>query len=214
MKKKILLILSIVFLLTGCDNVYNLTIEDDTIREEIISIIPDYAAEDADKEFIKEEHYPWIDNKTNKYRKVVQKSGDNTIVSLSYDYSINEFKTSRVYNECFEKSIIKKEDGYLKFAFGGEFYCLYGDSLEVNLRSNRTVENNNAESIDKDEGVYTWKINRKNMNDVDIQFVLGETNELDSSSILTIFFVILFVIIVIVDILLLKSKKKKKKNKR
>lgn len=211
MKKKILLMLSIVFLLTGCDNVYNLTIEDDTIREEIISIIPDYAADDADKEFIKEEHYPWIDNKTNKYRRVVQKSGDNTIVSLSYDYSIKDFKTSRVYNECFEKSIIKEENGYLKFAFIGEFYCLYGDSLEVNLRSNRTVENHNAKSVDEEEGVYTWNINRKNMNDVDIQFVLGEVNEVDSSNILTIFFVIVFVIIVIIDIFLLKSKKKNKR---
>jgi hypothetical protein len=208
MKKKILLVLSVIFLLTGCDNVYNLTIEDDILKEEIISIIPDDKADAVDKMFIEEEDYPFFDNYKHKYKKVVKRSGNTTIVSLNYDYTIDTFKQSRTYNECFEKSVIKEEDGYLKFAFVGEFNCLYGDSLEINLRSNRKVVNSNAESVDED--VYTWSINRKNKNNVDIQFVLGNTNEVNTSSIVTIIFVILFVIIVIVDIYLFKKKKNKR----
>ena len=73
MKKKILLILSVLFLLTGCDNVYNLTIEDDILKEEIISIIPDDKADAVDKMFIEEDDFPFFDNYKHKYKKVVKK---------------------------------------------------------------------------------------------------------------------------------------------
>ena len=194
MKKKVLLLIASLFLLTGCTNVYNITINDNTISEEIISVIPDTdiiprtqqeiadGIEDDDQitPFIKENQNPFIDNDKIKYKKTVSKSGNNTIVRLSYDYDIDSFKHSRVYNECFEKSVVKRENGYLRLGFVGEFYCLRGDSITINIKTNRKVLNDTADDVENN--VYKWTINDSNQDKVNIQMILDDKVDTGSSN--------------------------------
>lgn len=217
MKKKIFLIFISVLFITGCSNNYNLTINGDTISEEIVSTIPStdlvtqteeekaagVEADDQITPFIKEDQYPFIDNEKIKYEKNVSKNGNNIIVKLKYDYTVDNFKNSRVYNECFEKSVIKRENGYLKLAFMGEFYCLYGDSLNINVKTDREVINDTANEVDND--TYTWVVNENNVNNVNIQMILDDQITSSDGSGLIIFFVVFFVGIIIVYMFVLKK---------
>ncbi len=225
MKKKLVLFLAFILLLTGCTNEYNLNINDNNISEEIISVIPDsdiiprtqeeiadgIEADDQITPFIKEEQTPFIDNNTIKYKKSVSKSGTNTIVRLSYDYDIDSFKRSRVYNECFEKSIIKRENGYLRLGFVGNFYCLRGDSITINVKTNRKVLNDTADDVDNN--VYKWTINDSNQDKVNIQMILDDTLDTKSSDGYTLILIIVFVIFIGIELFFIFHKEKERRNK-
>jgi hypothetical protein len=223
MKKKVLLLIASLFLLTGCTNVYNITINDNTISEEIISVIPDtdiiprtqqeiadgIEADDQITPFIKENQNPFIDNDKIKYKKTVSKSGNNTIVRLSYDYDIDSFKHSRVYNECFEKSVVKRENGYLRLGFVGEFYCLRGDSITINIKTNRKVLNDTADDVENN--VYKWTINDSNQDKVNIQMILDDKVDTGSSNGYTLILVVVLIIFIGIELYFIFHKKERKK---
>ncbi|MBQ6539068.1 MAG: lipoprotein [Bacilli bacterium] len=221
MKKKLLLILVFVLVLTGCSNEYNLTINGDTISEEIISTIPnnEITTQTAEEKaagienddqitpFINNDQYPFTNNNKIKYKKDVSKNGLNTIVKLNYDYTVDNFKNSRVYNECFQKSVIERKDGYLRLAFLGEFSCLYGDSLTINVRTDRKVIDDTANDVDNN--TYTWIINDNNENNVNIQMILDDNTSTSGGDNITLFFIILLIIFIGVDIYIIFKKKKR-----
>ncbi len=221
MKKKLLLILVFVLVLTGCSNEYNLTINGDTMSEEIISNIPSsdifvqsdeerasgIESDDQLTPFINNDQYPFVNNTKEKYKKVVSRTQSNTIVRLSYDYTLDNFKKSRVYNECFQKSIVERKDGYLRLAFLGQFNCLYGDSITVNVRTDRKVIDDTANEVDNN--TYTWTINENNADNVNIQMVLDDDTNTSSGDNVTLLFIILLIIFIGIDIFIIFKKKKR-----
>ena len=110
MKRKILLLISLVFILTGCTANYELTYKKG-IFEERITIY-------EEKEVSTHEELPTItkiEDKSdrvklddNEYYKVEHSTdGDNNVLTLSYKYDKLSLNKSLVYNECFsEKSLV------------------------------------------------------------------------------------------------------------
>ncbi len=220
MKKKVVLLIIIGLFLTGCSNEYNLSIEGDNINEEIVSTIPNsdihvqteeeiaagIESDDQITPFINNDQYPFINNTKDKYIKNVSKDGNNTIVKLKYQYTLDNFKKSRVYNECFEKSQILREDGYIRLSFVGEFNCLYGDNLNINIKTDREVVNDTADDVDNN--VYQWNINESNQNKVNIQMILkDDITTSNSGDSLTLFFIIILIIFIIIDVYIIFKKK-------
>ncbi len=223
MKKIVMFLIISLFLLSGCTSVYNITINDDTISEEIMSIIPStdiiprtqeeivdgIEADDQITPFIEEDQNPFTDNNKIKYKKSVSKSGINTIVRLSYDYDIDSFKHSRVYNECFEKSVIKRENGYLRLGFVGNFYCLRGDSITINIKTNRKVLNDTADDVDNN--VYKWTINDSNQDRVNIQMILDDTTDTSGGNGYTMILIIILIIFIGIELYFIFHKKKERR---
>ena len=221
MKKRIIFLIIVGLFLTGCTNQYNVTINGETISEEIISTIPSsdivvqteeekaagIEVDDPITPYIRDDQYPFINNNKIKYKKDVSKNGNNTIVKLNYDYTFDNFKKSRVYNECFEKSIFERKDGYIRLAFMGEFYCLYGDSLDINISSDRKVLDDTANDVDNN--VYTWVINESNQNNTNIQMILDDGIDSTGSDNITLIFIIVLVLFIIFDIYIIVRKKKR-----
>lgn len=220
MKKRIILLIIVGLFLTGCTNQYNISINGDTISEELISTIPSsdiivqseeekaagIEADDLITPFIEEDQYPFTNNEKIKYKKTVSKNGNNTIVKLNYDYSIDDFKKSRVYNECFEKSILSREDGYIRLAFMGEFYCLYGDSININVTSDRKILDDTADDVNNN--VYSWTINDSNQDNVNIQLILDDSINGSGGTVTTIIFAIVLILFIIIDIYIITNKKR------
>ena len=183
MKKLIPILVIFVFILSGCTSEYNLEISNSKVKEnikieildaDIPKAVPGIEVELNDRitPFIENDQYPIFNNKDIKYKKKVTKVGDLTKVNLSYTYSHNQFRNSNTFKTCFEKaSFSKTRQGY-DLDLSGSFYCLYGDSIKINIKTNNVVLGNNADKVSGN--VYTWVINDENVKDVDIHLSLSK----------------------------------------
>lgn len=207
MKKKMFLVL-FVLLLTGCTNQYNINFSNDKIEEEIVSniLIQDIpvqsAAEiaagieldDSVTPYIEDDQYPFIDDTEKKYEKTVNKGTTSTQVKLNYTYSHDEYRNSRVFKTCFKNKELTETRNYYNLSFSGDFYCLYGDEIEVNIRTDNEVLYNNADKVNGN--VYTWIINRDNKNKANISMQISKK----SAKVNSIFMVIIGIVGVILVI--------------
>lgn len=216
MKKKLLMLIAIIFLITGCTTEYNIVIDDESIKEEIVSTIynediPVQTEEEKQAEielddeitpFIKEDQFPF-DDEHDKYDKKVYKKGDKTLVKLTYDYSYDEFTRSKTYS-CFDKHRISNNNGALDIEFSGGFYCLMGDTVTINLFTDKVVNETNADKVDGNK--YTWIINDDN---VDNASIILKTNEnVETNSLIIFIFVFIIVSLILTLIMYFNYNKK------
>lgn len=183
-KVKIILIIAC-FILTGCSTEYNLEFSNDKIKEHIVANIldtdipkqidnPISELDDQITPFIKNEQYPFPNNTDDKYTKKITNKSNYTEVTLDYSYSHEEFKNSKAYGTCFEeKSFEENKKGY-SLNFSGSFYCLYGDSVTINIKTNNEVISHNADKVSGN--TYTWVINKDNAQDTNISINISKTS--------------------------------------
>ena len=147
MKKLIPLLVIFVFILTGCSSEYNLIVSNKKIKENIkVEIldtdipkeVPGIEVELNDRvtPFIENDQYPLLNNTKIKYDKTVKKDGNLTSVYLKHTYTHSEFRNSTTFNTCFEKSELTKTRKGFDLKLSGSFYCLYGDSITINIITN------------------------------------------------------------------------------
>ena len=202
MRKKIIFLSILLISLTGCTSQYNLEFSNGKIKEEIITTIlptdiPKKAAnavselDDRVTPFINNDQYPIFDNTKIKYDKKVKKVNDSTIVTLKHNYSHDEFRKSNTFKSCFRYSSFKENYKNYDLVFSGDFYCLYGDEVEINIKTNNIVISNNADKVSGN--TYTWIINRKNLGNVDINMKISKKSNVTSY----IIYVIIGVIVVV-----------------
>lgn len=206
--KKIIYIFIMLVLLTGCSNKYNLEISNDGIKETIVSSIPDtdipvrtreeinanIELDDPITPFIKNEQYPFANNEKEKYKKTVNKDSGLTTVKLEYNYSFDDYKKSRAYTECFEnKNFEYGKNGYL-LQMSGKFRCMYGDEIEINIKTNNKVNSHNADKVSGN--TYTWIINKDNMQKTDIKINISKDSAY-TTSIVTIVLAIIAIVIIV-----------------
>ena len=183
MKKIIMMLVIFVFILTGCSSEYNLEISNNKIKENIkVEILDadfpkevpgiDVELNDRITPFINNDQYPIFNNTKIKYKKKVTKVGDLTKVTLNHTYTHDEFRNSNTFKTCFEKASFKKTRKGYDLDLSGSFYCLYGDSIKINVKTNNVVLDHNADKVSGN--VYTWVIDDKNVKDVDIYLSLSK----------------------------------------
>ena len=222
MKKKIIILIILLLSVTGCTTDYNLIVEDDSITENIIAVIPSNTATkqsskskiESDNQiipFINNTQYVFDENDGVTYNKTVKKDkANNYIVNLYYRYTFNEFLKSKAYNRCFKESYINKEgNGTIPVVFKGKFYCLYGDTINVNITSSRKVLGNNADIVNGN--TYTWIIDNNNKDNTDIQILFSNEKVSNTSNTITLILVGILIIIIIIDIYIIRNKRKKLK---
>lgn len=181
MKK--LIILGLFIFLTGCSVDYNLEVSNNSFKEKIDIVVakPEQIEVEYDPEnYIEPDDQvtPFVENPTSafffndndNYKKKVKENGNLYEVSLSYDFSFNEFKEANSLNSCFENIDIKEEDNKYYIRAYGNFYCLYSDEFSIKLKTKNKVIENNAHSVNGD--LYVWNINYENRNHVDVDIVI------------------------------------------
>ena len=223
MKKKIIILIILLLLVTGCTTDYNLTIEDDSITENIVATIPSSSVNkksnnnniETDNQtipFINNPQYVYNEKDGITYNKIVELDKlNNYIVTLNYKYTFNDFLQSKAYNNCFQESYINiEENGTIPIVFKGKFYCLYGDKININITSSREVLGNNADIVNGN--TYTWIIDNNNVDNTNIQLLLSKDKISNSSNIIRLLLLSILIIIIIIDIIIVKNKSKKKKD--
>ena len=220
--KKIIFIVVFTILLTGCSSQYNLKFEDGKISEEIVttisnSDIPKLTPEDEAlglelddpiTPFIEMDQYPFADNEDIKYDKTVNKTVSSTIVTLKYDYTLDEYNKSQAKKLCFQSSSFSDGKTGAFFSASGKFYCLYGDEVQINFTTDRKVTEHNADKVNGN--TYTWIINRDNQDNVNIDIKMPK-EEIITQETKTNFTLLIIGLIILVSGLFLYMKFKQGK---
>ena len=210
MLKKSLILIVIMFLLTGCTIKYNLRIDENFVSEKLfinnvdvskfnntyVPVNSDIDDPNAFKEKSSEVEY---------YK---MKKNDDSII-LSYDHNFKNFSSAYILNSCYDEVDSYIEDNRFIISTTGSFSCfeLYDDidDVEVVINSQYKLINTNANKINNFD--YIWNINVNNLNEgIYLELDLNDRKktvleEIQDSKLFN--FVVLIIVIVVIMILFL-----------
>lgn len=190
--KKVIIILML-FLLSGCSVKYELLIEDNDINEKLI--ISDYKGEIPEQADI-------VNFSNHKYNK----KQDNNKLIYETKYNIKNLKESD-FLKCFNSYNFVEDNNEYVLITDKKFTCLpyqYNDyeviqydEVELSIKTNHIVLEHNADKVKGN--TYSWKINKENIDDASIYMKLStKTSAKNNNLALTIIFgCVLFVSMII-----------------
>lgn len=191
MKKRIIPLIIILLLTTGCTCEYNLTIDGNTYKEKI-TIIGENSEEitsfnnnwqiSINKEDNNTpgdpESNPENDGNIYKYNL----SGDK--LTFNYDFIGNEFANSMAVSNCYDKLTITNYNQTTIISTSPKAKCYEENppltNVKVTIKVDRKVISNNADSISGN--TYIWNITKENASSKSINLVLDNNKENTLSS--------------------------------
>lgn len=196
MKKKLILLIGLMFLLCGCTAEVNLEIKDDDIKEQIkIDVYPegDYTLDRLPAVF--RQYVPAFANEIladaepdiKKDEVLYYKRKQEDIVggyrfTYSYDYKINNykdarsvkhgFKSSNIYIDKVSKELLLSTDSSGLQYFSEEYPLL--TDVTINIKTDYTVKEHNANQVT--DNIYTWNLTKDDNRSI---YMLIDTTEVN-----------------------------------
>ncbi len=203
--KKILLLITFLFILTGCTINYEIKINKDDINEMITGTVTKEESDIDPEETSLNLFYTLVNfeqsalfNADSFYDKKITEKDNYLEYNANYTY-INNFKDSNIINTCFEKHEINETDDFYDIHLSGNFYCLFSKKININVTSNMAVLENNADSVNKN--TYSWVID--DSKDVDILLTASKNIEAFNAkeeSVFSVYKIITFILLIILII--------------
>lgn len=201
MKKKILILIGLLFLLCGCTAEVNVEISGDKVNENIsINAYPggDYTMDRLPKVF--RQYVPAYakdvladaepDQKKNGiayYKRTQEEIVDGYRFNYSYSYRLNNYKDARsvkngfrssnIYEDKVAKTILFSTDNGGLLYFSDEYPLL--TDVKVHIKTDKKVVENNADYVNGN--VYTWEFH-KNGDNKNIYLLLDKTTKHDDEN--------------------------------
>ncbi len=204
--KKIILISTILFLLSGCTINYNISLEDNQIKEKITSKI-NYKKLDSDElsslQGLEEWGiYSFKGDTITMHDTSVTYKGKKANINIEYDYDTDNFINAYLPNTCFDNYIYLNEEDYYYIELSGKFGCMYADETNITITTNNIVEDTNAKVKNNK---YIWTINNSNKDNTNIYIKISKEQNKSTSGILKGFktFSMIALIILIIKVALL-----------
>jgi len=192
MKKRILFIIMILLLTTGCTCEYNLIINGNSYKEEIILIaetsneISSFNQEweiPVDKD--EYEKISGFDNETEIDTKIYNYKLSSNKLTFNYDFSRSNISKSTAAYNCYNKLTVSNYNNTTIISTSPKADCFDKHppltSVKVNIKVDREVISNNADNVSGN--TYTWNITKENASNKSINLVLSnDSQEEDKSS--------------------------------
>ncbi len=171
MKKiKLIFLVGLVFVITGCDVNYNLTIEENSMTESV-DFLYDNTAENKSiiDNYLKSDYMAYYDmdsRTTHNYEKKEIENDNNVGMNLSYRFQGDRLQNSSLLDMCYYKKSIVKTDDEIVITTDGKTTCFYKDTtrnidrLVINITTDLKVTENNADEVDGN--TYKWIIDDSN----------------------------------------------------
>lgn len=199
MKKKKLLILLSIFLLTGCQAEYNITIDDNMVKEELLVYETDmskwraiqgnnlltyqqYQQEYKDAPIGVYYNDQNVDaeigfNPNRKYYTINELDDDNKKgLSFINDFAMSRYSDSYFIRNCFKYINILDQRDTISISTDSELSCMnYIDGIDkitVNVKTNYEVLDTNATSVNNK--TYTWVITKNNYKNSNIYMKINK----------------------------------------
>ncbi|MBR2138060.1 MAG: lipoprotein [Bacilli bacterium] len=185
--KKIVLFLSLLFLVSGCSINYNLEFSGEDILEEIDFSLTESEYDEWNSnqsEKFEEDGYVYFnsqqllafsDDYEELHKRILNRNGNSYDVNYLYKYNYKNYNRSMVIDSCFSEYNILNKDDYYYVKLDGPFTCFY-DDMNINIKTDRKVIHTNGEY---NNGVYTWKITEDNFKDFELIFHIDKDEVFD-----------------------------------
>lgn len=180
--KKIIFLLLICLLLTGCTVNYNLDINDNNFKETLAGNVLNTELNNNDNTDINMFSYLITGDQPAFYKNdniFFNKTTNNTTNGIDFDYSytFNEynFNNSRIINECFDNHIYEYKDNTYYLVVSGKFNCNYSEKTNINITTDYNVTANNAQTIKNN--TYTWTIDENNKDNIYFFITIDKTKK-------------------------------------
>lgn len=178
MGKRLLLLIPLILVLSGCTVNYNLEVNGNSLTEiingtatkEEITIGDNVTDVPLIYDLINNPQTAIFNDENELYIKNINNNGNELDYTFSYVYH-NNFAKSKLINSCFQYREIYETNEVYHVKLYGEFYCLYTDSINVKVISNNKVVNSNAKKVKGN--VYSWVIDKPS--NVNIQLDISKT---------------------------------------
>ena len=206
MKKiKIILIVFITFLVTGCSSNYDLNLDTESIDEKLTLTM-------SKKEY--EENYNTItanksvfDDNSAFYDIEVINNKDIFLVTYSHSYNHEDYFNSLNLNSCFNE-INHNINGSVETISLTGFKCLQGDNLRVIVDSKYKIYNSNAHIVNGNKNI--WDIDEDNKDNINISFIVDYNKTYFNKDLITSI-VLIVVLICLIAILFRRNRKVRRK---
>lgn len=200
--KKILLLISLFFVITGCEATYNLEIGEE-IKEEINIYTTDMYNLNVPMEdynnfslkdmfgfqldgfypvYFNDENYnPYLEEKQDNVKYYNQSAiNDSNKYGIKYDYrfKFNDYYRSRAVNSCYKEVNLANNNGIYSLTTNNVAKCFDNysllDRVTINIKTTYKVIYSNADNVSN--GVYTWNITKNNYKSKSIKFSYNTNN--------------------------------------
>lgn len=184
MKKRILILIIILLLTTGCTCEYNLTIDGSTYKEQVTLLgetneeISNFKNEwqiPIDKEDYNEA--AGFDTETNANSNIYKYNITNSKLVFNYDFTSSNYEDSTAVSNCYNKLTVSHYNSTIIISTSSEANCFTKypplKNVKVNIKVDRPVISNNADSVNGN--TYTWNINKSNAKNKSINIILDNS---------------------------------------
>lgn len=231
MKKKILTLILLIFMISGCSVEVNLDISDNKIKEsnditiyqnaiytkEILrtsfrDYIPIYAS-DLIVDTVPDQ--PFSD--VLYYNKNTTDLGNGYRFNYSYDFDIDKYGDARTIKDGFRDYSYSYRNDIISLSTDSEGLIYFNDyplleEVTVNIETDYLVEENNADSVNGN--TYTWVFNKDSKKSIDIVIDTSKSGDrvlgiVNVSTLVTIG-VVIGIILIILVLLLIRNRKNNK----
>ena len=175
--KKILILLSFVFLLSGCTASYEITINGNHIDEKLKIIETDKTIFDSDlgtgwtlreslNAILEDDEFGTQDYK-------IKDLSNNNRLGVEYSsLSLESIINSSIINQCYKNPIVDISGDIVIINTGDDFECydLYDnlDTIKVEFKTNHKVLSSNADEVKN--GKYIWNMTRDDIKSIEISY--------------------------------------------
>lgn len=191
MKKRIILLIMILLLNTGCTSEYNLTIDNNVYQEKVnINGITSDELSNLNRDWqipIDKDEYNNISGDPSSEIKITgdtysyNVSGNN--LTFNYDFTRSTLNNSTAISICYDKATITNYEDSIVISTSSKVTCFnkypYLTSIKVNITTDKSVTSHNADSVNGN--TYTWNINKGNSTDKSINMIINNQED-DSQS--------------------------------
>ena len=223
--KKLIILVTLLLFLSGCEIKYNLLITDEEKIKETISVnIPNETIANYNMsipEFL--DYYSNIYQQNEGYENfnITSKEGKSisSITAVREYGSLDEYKNSYSFKSLFNTATIERIGKYVSFTTSENMFLqsiknnelvemsAADKTYEISIKFYNEVANHNADKVDEKNNIYTWNINKNTTKDK-IYFKIGPKVRYDvkikdyiTNHLFTIiFFGVLFISIIIVSL--------------
>ncbi|MGN0966624.1 MAG: hypothetical protein ACI4OP_03410 [Candidatus Coprovivens sp.] len=216
MLKKIVLLLPLLLLITGCGSTYEIEFTQNNTIKDTISIF-----EDSDKveRFSKKDEEDFLNKLLDfergyeHYKRELYTTEDITGYKYTYDFTYEEYDAMSQLRKCYEDLTLNVTDDKIELKTKGEFLCAtYHNEMpymEITIKSDYKIEDSNANT--QNSNTATWKITKNNYKNTPIEITFDKNDVIEEEEkefpIKNIIIIALFIIALIY---ILKNRKKYK----
>ena len=230
-KNRLILLILLGFLLTGCTVDYNIVIKSDNSISENININGQTFSNNEEFSEIKQEIINQLSDNLNKYNYeyTINKNNNQVLVEINKESNFKELLNNSLYNEVFEDYELFVNKGIQSFRNAGSNYLAelfvvknYEedlkvskkiDTLNINIKFENIVTSTNADKYDEKTNTYTWVFKEEDINKTikfsyDTSQKFKENNMFEFKNIIIIIVIVLIVLIILISSFIFMYQKK------